>query len=617
MSSNVTRRALDVLGMTGILGLAAYGVFCLPYSFPSASVVKSQSFDAGFNNRISVLAALAAIGLLFVRNLWWRQTATESVDSLFGCAMKPGSRILSMPRSLLLFFAAIYVAAPVLLCLGLQGLGGWGEAASSLPRFELGWRYHLCLYSEINWAYGPALYYIPTAFIAVGQHLGVEVDLAYLACFIVISLAGLWMLFFVVDNLRIKVSHRVLVFSVVALCCWSESLGVNYTLLRFALPYAMILVVHKTAQRMAPLTDPRAIVKLSAVCIGCALAVLSISIELGLGYVVAQTAYLVHRRVHEGRRWTWTILSTVVAPLLLATAFPDCLQTLDSFSKGGNNFPVLPGIHIILYLLSLLWVVPLAAATCATRRTGESTPVLLAWTVLAIATIPAALGRCDFVHVLFNGIGVFLLTMALLARFHPRLFPMYAVLFITLFGIVGRVVNVGFAAAMGQTAPLLRTLVRVPVAADSEPSPLIADLNLGDYSAIAIPMGSDCTVRRWLIETGRFVPQSHPDYVNVVSPADLNAKIEGLAKADAVLVPDWVPKLREKNDEQFRTFREQKMPAYDQACAQTVGLLLLFPISYQSKYIPFDPKMMEARYISTSFRVVRASHGWAIMTPEK
>ena len=61
MLKNIVWRAADLLCVAGILCLAAYGVFCLPYAFPPKAVTHSLSFDAGFNNSVSVLAVLVAI----------------------------------------------------------------------------------------------------------------------------------------------------------------------------------------------------------------------------------------------------------------------------------------------------------------------------------------------------------------------------------------------------------------------------------------------------------------------------------------------------------------------------------------------------------------------------
>jgi hypothetical protein len=171
----------------------------------------------------------------------------------------------------------------------------------------------------------------------------------------------------------------------------------------------------------------------------------------------------------------------------------------------------------------------------------------------------------------------------------------------------------GYAAAGGQMEPLLRTLGGTPIVYDSKPSVLVADLKLEDYATIAAPLGVDAATRRWLVETGRFSPQCHPDYVNVLSPADLAEKIRGLSKADAVLVPEWVASLEKMSDDEFRKDREQQVAARDRVKARTVGLLLLFPISYQSKQLPFLPQLAEAKYIVAKYQPVRGARGWVVM----
>ena len=172
MSESVMRRAVDLLSVVCILCLAAYGIFWLPYSFPPTETTSSPSFDVGFGNRVSVLAVVAAIGLLCIRNLLSRQAIPEPVDLLFCPPTEAGQkRFPAMPKSILLFFAGFYLVVPILLYRCFPCLEMWSEPMSYLPRLELGWRYHFQLYSEIDWAYGPALFYVPTMFIAVGRHL--------------------------------------------------------------------------------------------------------------------------------------------------------------------------------------------------------------------------------------------------------------------------------------------------------------------------------------------------------------------------------------------------------------------------------------------------------------
>ena len=163
-----------------------------------------------------------------------------------------------------------------------------------------------------------------------------------------------------------------------------------------------------------------------------------------------------------------------------------------------------------MFFLSLFWLLPKLFRVCALRRPGEEVSLVLAWAMLLVCTLPAALGRCEFGHVAHYEIAVFLTTMIVAAKWAPRLFPIYTILFVMVYGIVGRAVTVAGLSDLLQ--PVRMTLAGKRPSPDSPPSPLISALRLDEVSAVAGPLGLDGATRRYLIETGRFAPQYHVDY---------------------------------------------------------------------------------------------------------
>jgi hypothetical protein len=92
---------------------------------------------------------------------------------------------------------------------------------------------------------------------------------------------------------------------------------------------------------------------------------------------------------------------------------------LHGFAAGGNAFPVLPSPPVVLYLATLLVVLPplLAQAVRAVRRRGATearpfaTALAAAIAVHVLCLVPGALGRADAGHVFFYGMGAFLLAL--------------------------------------------------------------------------------------------------------------------------------------------------------------------------------------------------------------
>ncbi|MEN6405887.1 MAG: hypothetical protein ABFC77_05385 [Thermoguttaceae bacterium] len=641
MVQTLLKRGADLLSVGVIVLLAAYGVFCLPYRFPPSEVTQSLAYLVGFNNRVGVMAAILAVGLLTLRAIFWSSDSPERVDGLFNVGHeKSQRRFPSMPVSILFFFIAVYLVVQIAVYLCVPSLTMWGETISCLPRLELGWRYHLPLYREIDWAYGPTLFYLPVVAIEIGWGFGVNPEVSYLVSLGLATIVGLWLLFYVVDSFRVKAWARVLIFSVAAICCCNDSLGVNYTLLRFMLPYAAILFVHRRLEKTDDVGDGRdalrprpkttnpdsrgrkigkrrtvleSALKACGWCFVCALAVLSVSVEIGLAYVAAQLAYAMYRGWFGHRYWYWTILATAAAPVAIFLAFPGCFQSMAAFSKGGNAFPILPGPHIVFYLACLFWVVPIVLKACATRQPHAGTPLLLAWAVMAVMLVAPVLGRCDFGHVMFNGLGLFLLVFVVLCKNHPRWVSIYAASVVLLFSVLASVLSMIYASHDGgQLASVLATFGGSPKVLDIQPSLLVSGLELEKYEKIAVPFSIDFGTRKWLIETGRFLPQHHPDHVNVLSPADLERRLQGLSKADAVLVPEQTLAFRGMSESQFQDVKKKQIAMDEKWNAVTAGILLCCPTSFKTQQTPFLPRLEEARYIAAHFTPCRKYRGWVL-----
>ena len=238
----------------------------------------------------------------------------------------------------------------------------------------------------------------------------------------------------------------------------------------------------------------------------------------------------------------------------------------------------------------------------------------LAWAAIVVLTIPAALGRCDPWHVTFNGMGAFLMAMAVMAKFRPRLYPTYAIGYFFLFGIV----SFFFAPLVYDYCirPVQLALACTPIRPDTAPSKLVDKLNLKEFSSVAVPFGIDRATRKFLLDTGRFAAQCHPDFTSVFDQEELDRKIKGLEKAAAVLVPPGVPRLRSLSESDLIELRQQNIELSDASQNLYLGTLFVYPVDFKTKRLLFDPKLAEASYIAKHFKPVRQEGDWVLMVPD-
>jgi hypothetical protein len=280
-------------------------------------------------------------------------------------------------------------------------------------------------------------------------------------------------------------------------------------------------------------------------------------------------------------------------------------------------FAIYPCPHVVLYLLSLFWLLPILLRPCGTRQSDPLAALLLGWAAIVICTIPAALGRCDPSHVMHYGMGAFILTMAVMAKFRQRLLPLYVILFFVWNGILVPFTNAAYYANLGLLKPVLLAFAGQHVRSESPPSPLAEGLNLKDFRSIITPLGVDRATRDFLMESGIYVPQHFAtSNETLFSSQQLALKLAELSKADAVLVPEWVPSLKLAKDEDIRRFREKNIAQEDISRNTLLALVFAWPINFHTKYLPLAPELETARHIAANYRVVRHAAGWVVMVRE-
>lgn len=233
---------------------------------------------------------------------------------------------------------------------------------------------------------------------------------------------------------------------------------------------------------------------------------------------------------------------------------------------------------------------------------------------MIVAMIPGALGRCDNGHVFFYGLGAFLLTLGALARFRPRLLPVYAITFFVVFALAARVGGYLACACSSQMDDIFAALSGTPVDLSKVTGPLVADLKLDRYHSIAIPLNCDSATRRYVLDTHRLAVQYHPDLVTVRTFADLEREFQDLQRAEAVLAPAWVLELKGIPEDTFQQLLIAKRNGFNSLDRLTASLTFFRPVQLNPIRPTFEPNPLVARHLADHFVVLARSQNYLLLT---
>ena len=379
--------------------VAACAVFLLPLHVPvEFQPTVSASYIAGFNNRAASLAAAAIGGCVL---LWaWFRSRGEKVD-----AETTSGRI-----------GLRFVVAVIALTCIFFAVTGWMVAASHLRYLaDAGYfieqmsshaEYGGALYTQLEFAYGPLLFY-PTVLLHAALHCGWMT--AYFLTLALDQSVGLALLSYVLNELPIRGRDRHIGFVLLALGALNPIFGLSYTFLRFITGFAILLFA----------TRSQSLSRTMFVLVAGDVLLLGISPEQGVAFLVGTMAFAGLQTWRSGVKWLLVAAAPVLgAGIFLLLAGRSYLNMLHSFAKGALSLPVAPYPHLLIFLFAVVWLIPLAIG----RWLGSNDPLgvrLAACYALGIGLLPAALGRCDPLHVFFNGAGLFVLSLTAI-RSQPK-----------------------------------------------------------------------------------------------------------------------------------------------------------------------------------------------------
>ncbi|MDE1160932.1 MAG: hypothetical protein PW792_03180 [Acidobacteriaceae bacterium] len=359
----------------------------------------SLSYEFGYSNRAAL--ALVAVGILLVLALG---------PSL---QMQDGQQ----PAPLSTRTIALASACTALLCLAFylltRRVNGYDESIYLIDRI-----WHVANgqrpYIDFEYAYGAFFLYAPAALM---RWLRLPIGDAYGLCWILSSVAGVLMLAQVLRWSAPKWPRA----NVIFLILWGSSLpgllsnGLNYTLLRFVTPCFFGLLALRILRR-----DHGSHWGQTTLVAACGTAVmLVLSPELAIACAIGSLAFFCWDAFLSDKRrglpWCALLLLLNAALISLANRL-HALDTLKAFSKGGMNFPISLNVYTVLFL-AIVTVATCYAATRLRQSSPDSWMMILA---VSFPALPAALGRCDSLHLWNNTYGIVLVGLLVLAGY-PRI----------------------------------------------------------------------------------------------------------------------------------------------------------------------------------------------------
>jgi hypothetical protein len=558
----------------------------------------SPSYAFGFNNAIAILSMVAVLAAATVYCLLRGPEACRPRIRLHDDVATQ-----RLPAWLFLAMAAIYAGLTRIMYGYAQrattGMLTW-ESRHFLHRVKLMEVYGLRPYVDFQAEYGPALMYPPVYLHRVLAPFGVTVEGAYFLCHLVMNLAGLWCLFYLLEHVDAPRRRKAVAFTVVGLAGFAPYMGLSGVVLRYACPYASVLLGHRI-HRLGRTGHLRERWR-STVTVAMVAALLAANIVLSPEIAVAFTlSWLVYVVLAARKDWR-PLAASLVAMGATAVAcwfmLPEAYyESLLRFSEGAINLPLVPAAHLVLYILTLALVVP-ALSAAGLRGGTPDAPLLGTLGALSVVMMPGALGRCDPPHVLFYGMGASLLLMIRLANTSRRIFVTYVAAYATIF--IGMLQAANAAVFLGAS---YREIAYNPIRAahtlsqnlrrDLTPRDLSYLSALDKYPQIGLPYatyGGDNAAESYLFDHRQVAPEYYVSLVGVFTDENLARKMGDVARHEYLLVKaGW-----EKPEEHDR-------------CRLHQGYLrrwFIYPVRLECKRLDLDSWGELARFLAANYRPV-------------
>ena len=603
--------------------VAFYSIFYLPYLFPPALRLSSDSYVFGFNNSVAVMSIVVLLAFAsLVRFFQQRRPKQRNQISFSHGAFESTNRI---PCSTYWMIALLYFLFTIFIFWMAQNARFYNiewESSYFLWRLKLMEIYGLQPYTDFHFEYGPALIYLPAYFYQTVSVWPVSQEASYYAFHYLVNLLSLYCIFFLLGRSLMPLGYKKIAFWILGLASFAPYMGLNGIAARFLLPYVSLAIVH---QEMTRAWEGVLWMRLLRIFISVFIASvvnILISVEIAIAFSIALIAYSMLAFRNDFPAPGTSLFAWASAFVLCGWLLPKpYYESLLSFSKGANNFPLLPAAHLLLYIVTLFIAIPwLIAAGIQSNNKGNHS--LFGFGVLSIVLIPGAFGRCDPPHVFFYGLGISTITFTLLANSGKKRFLLYSFAYVLIF-LIGfqwsnsRVFGITFDRVLSKSF-VLRAVSKLGFDAERKKN-AVRDAAMGKhnegagtlshfqaldkYPQLGLPFanyGTDKKTEKYLWSRKKIAPEYYMGAVGVYTEADLARKLQDVDRHEYLLLL-----------EKYWRFHENQNTCGERL--QYIRRSFIYPISLPCKQKPLDMHIEISRHIESSYQIVETIGEYVIM----
>lgn len=415
---------LKKINFSKLFQACAIGLICLfiifevPYLFPQSVRTISASYDYGFNNTIGILLLIMACGIFATLGFFWTKKNTE----LKFFDANPSSAQISQREILVTSFVSLLLISLLFLVSGTYGFGESTQFLQAMERISIGQK----LYVDFDFYYGPILAFGPYLIYKIGQLVNFEYKTAYFITLAIFQVISLIELRFILNSISLRSGLARKFFYVIVFSTLPFHSGINLILFRFITPVSGFIFLRKK--------ENLSIKWRSAIVLSLSFLTFGLSIEYGVVFSVALCIYLIFSLVIDRTPGSLICLAiTMVSPVFFYGLFPGLFHTMHLYLLGAWRWPFVISLHLLIFFTSVFIVAFLIGSQL---RDVKKNYFLISLCILAIGSLPAALGRCDPGHVILNGLMIFILAYSYISYTWSKkyIFAMYFA-FIMSFGV--------------------------------------------------------------------------------------------------------------------------------------------------------------------------------------
>jgi len=441
--------------------------------------------------------------------------------------------------------------------------------------------------------------------------LGASHEQAYFASYLVLSLAGLWCIYYVLSRAQMPVPSRLVALVMLATAGFTPYMGINGALVRYLFPFASLLLGHRILAskffRQQNITSWGGAVILVFLLLG---GNILLSPEIGVAFALGWFGYAVLTSRGEARILVVSVIAFVATAVLCWLFLPPAYYgTFLRFSEGANNLPFLPAPHLLFYILTLFLIVPpVLAVSLREPRSGDipGAAICGALGILCVIMAAGALGRCDPPHVLLYGMGASMLLMIRLANISRRGFSAYAVAYAVVFILFIEISNLAVFYGIGPKVvfsphPFTNVLHRLRSASGTDHLDAATLSVLDRYPRLGVPFASlgDPAVERYVITSGKLDPEYYVFIVGVYNAAALERKLQDVGKMEYILVPGHLA--------------SWGGPDPCVGYLQDIRQWFLYPAKLPCRAEPLNPMMALRGFIADHYTPVDQMGSWTVL----